>query len=393
MNVGALVRLLIFVVLAGFLALMEINTLTGPHVGTTDTYHAMFGGSDGVSGLRTGNPVRVAGVDVGKVTSVDLVDARHAKVSFTANGNQTLTTHTNAIVRYANLLGQRYLALTDSGEGRARKLAPGATIPDTRTQPALSLTDLFNGFRPLFNVLTPQQVNELSQDIIDVLQGQGSRLQDLIARTADLTANFAQRDQTFGTVLDSLSKLLGTVAKHDDELAGMLTSLHALTAQLHQDGPAILGSLDGVDQLMNSVSNLFQNLDKHNLPGDIADAAALTKVLAGNSPTVEKLVAGFAKAFATFSRVSQNGNWINVYICNISVRTAGTLKLRVSDIVGALASEIDHAAPGLGLGKILGGVLGGLGLGGSLKNIPGLDVPVTLPTGLAGAHTQTRICQ
>jgi hypothetical protein len=90
--------------------------------------------------------------------------------------------------------------------------------------------------------------------------------------------------------------------------------------------------------------------------------------------------------------VSQNGNWFNVYVCNITVETAGTLKLRVSDMVDALDFQLSHVAPGLGLGKILGSVLGGLGLSGALKNIPGLDVPVTLPAGLAGLPTQTRIC-
>jgi len=110
MNVRALVRLVIFMAIAGLFAVMELTTLTGPHTGTTDGYSAIFASPDGVSGLRTGNAVKVAGVAVGKVTGVDLVDAEHAKVTFTANRNQTITTHTWAVVRYANLLGQRYLA-------------------------------------------------------------------------------------------------------------------------------------------------------------------------------------------------------------------------------------------------------------------------------------------
>ncbi len=90
-------------------------------------------------------------------------------------------------MRYANLLGP---ALSRADPGRdpaASSCAHGATIPDSRTAPALSLTDLFNGFRPLFTALRPSQVNELSQDIIDVLQGQSGRIDDLVARTADLT--------------------------------------------------------------------------------------------------------------------------------------------------------------------------------------------------------------
>jgi phospholipid/cholesterol/gamma-HCH transport system substrate-binding protein len=363
-------------VVAGFLASMELTTLTGPHTGTTDGYHAIFGGPDGVSGLRVGNPVKAAGVAVGKVTGIDLVDAEHARVSFSANRNQKITTHTWAVVRYANLLGQRYLALTQNAPG-GTPLAPGSTIPQSRTAPALSLTDLFNGFRPLFTALTPQEVNELSQDIIDVLQGQTSRIEDLIARTADLTQNLADRDQTFSAVVDSLSRLLGTVSKHDDELAGVVTSLHDLTAVLHSDGPAILGSLDGVDRLIGSVGGLFDRLENHSLPADIADAASLTKLLAGNTKTVAQLVAGFAAAFQTFARISQNGNWINVYACNVFVKTYGTVSVTAGQVVGSLA-DFFHLPP------VLGNLIGG----------PQLDVPLKLPNGRVGGNPgHTAVCR
>jgi phospholipid/cholesterol/gamma-HCH transport system substrate-binding protein len=369
-NVRALVRLVVFLVIAGFFALMELNTLTGPHTGKTDGYSAMFAGPDGVSGLRTGNSVKVAGVAVGKVTGVDLVDAQHAKVTFTANRNQKITTHTWAVVRYANLLGQRYLALTQSSPG-GNPLPAGTTIPQQRTAPALSLTDLFNGFRPLFSALTPQQVNELSQDIIDVLQGQTDRVEDLISRTADLTGNLAGRDATFRTVVDSLDKLLGTVAKHDDQLADVVTSLHALTTELHQEGSAILGSLGGVDRLIGSVGRLFQSLDQHSLPRDIADAASITKLLAHNSDTVAGLISGFASAFETFSRISQNGNWINVYACNVFVNTYGSVNVTLNQGLGSL------------------GLLGQVPVLGDKQ----LNLPLKLPNGqVGGARSYTGEC-
>jgi phospholipid/cholesterol/gamma-HCH transport system substrate-binding protein len=376
MNVKALVRLLVFMAVAGLFAVMELTTLTGPHTGTTDGYAAIFGGTDGVSGLRTGNAVKVAGVAVGKVTGVELVDARHAKVTFSANRNQRITTHTWAVVRYANLLGQRYLALTQNAPGGA-PLPHGATIPQQRTAPALSLTDLFNGFRPLFNALTPEEVNELSQDIIDVLQGETGRIEDLISRTADLTQNLAGRDETFTQVVDSLSSLLGTVAAHDDKLAKVVTSLHQLTSVLHQDGPSILGSVQGVDRLIGSLGNLFQNLENHNLPGDIADAASLTKLLANNTGTVTNLVSGFASAFQTFARISQNGNWINIYACNVFVHTYGTVNITVGQVVGALADFL-HLPPALA---------------NLLPGGPQLDLPLKLPNGqVGGADTHTGVC-
>lgn len=382
-----LIRLLAFLVVAGLLAAMELTTLTGPHAGATDSYRAIFGGSDGVSGLREGNPVRVSGVAVGKVTTVELVDAEHARVTFTANHNQPITSHTWAVVRYANLLGQRYLALTQPSGSRGATLEPGATIPASRTAPALSLTDLFNGFRPLFSALTPQQVNELSKDIIDVLQGQTSRIDDLIASTAGLSSNLANRDTTFVQVIDSLSTLLTTVSKHDDQLAGVLTTLHALTAQLHDEGPAIVNSLDAVDRLIGSVGGLFDQLDTHSLPQDVAAASSLTGVLAQNTGTVDSLLTGFARAFQTFSRTSQYGNWINVYACNIGLRTYGTVSVSATQAVNGLTGLL--GGPLAGLGGLATGILGGIGLGQLAA-----PLPIALPNGrVGGATAHTQVCR
>ncbi len=391
----SLFRLAIFLVVAGFFAVMELTTLTGPHTGPTDTYRAIFATPDGVSGLRAGNPVRVAGVAVGKVTGIVLVDARHAKVTFTANRDQHVTTTTWAAVRYANLLGQRFLALEQDPAGPGRRLPAGATIPASRTRPALSLTDLFNGFRPLFTALTPQQVNELSQDIIDVLQGQSDRIADLISRTADLTGNLADRHQTFTKIVDTLDTLLTTVAQHDSQLASVVTTMHALTAELHTEGPAIVGSLNAVDDLIGSVGGLFDKLENHSLPADLAGAASLTKVLAGNTDTFAQLIGGFAAAFETFTRVSQNGNWLNVYACNIFVKTYGQVNISADQLLGALGDLTGGVLPGVGstVSQLLGalGVSGGLG---HLTGLPGGNVPLALPNGrVGGPADHTAVCR
>ncbi|MEO6885931.1 MAG: MCE family protein [Jatrophihabitantaceae bacterium] len=393
MNKGLLAKLGVFLVVAGIFCAMEVGTLTGPHTGTVHTYRAIFGKTDGVSGLYAGNTVRVSGVDVGKVTDVRLLDATHAQVTFTANENQTLTTSTWAVVKYANLLGQRFLALTQAGAAPGAPLPVGATIPMTRTAPALSLTALFNGFRPLFAALTPEQVNRLSGDIIDVLQGQSGAIDSLVSQTADLTANLANRDQTFTQVIDSLSSLLTTVSKHDNQLAAVVTSVHTLTSKLQTDGPAILDSLGSVDKLIGSVGGLFDQLEDHNLPGDIADLNSVTGVLAENSATVGKLITGFGQAFGDFARITQNGNWANVYLCNVNVVTYGTVQVTGANGVEALKdnqiiSMLNQALGGNALNALLGS------LGSSLSSLMAIQIPLQLPNGVVGAGTaHTKVCQ
>ena len=84
-----------------------------------------------------------------------------------------LTEGSRAVIRYDDLIGGRYLAL-EEGAGGTKKLNPGDTIPVDRTAPALDLDALIGGFRPLFRALDPEQVNALSGQLIQALQGQGA---------------------------------------------------------------------------------------------------------------------------------------------------------------------------------------------------------------------------
>ena len=130
---------------------------------TAKTYHAEF--SD-VSGLREGNMVRVAGVEVGKVKHIAVNDDATVRVEFTADPAAVLTEGTRAEVRYDDLIGGRFLALVE-GPGSTTVLSPGETIPLARTRPALDLDSVTGGFRPLFRALAPEQVNDLSGQLLE----------------------------------------------------------------------------------------------------------------------------------------------------------------------------------------------------------------------------------
>src|SRR5699024_10969179 len=134
--------------------------------GDYQDYNAAF---TDVSGLETGDKVRIAGVEVGKIDAVDLAEGNTAAVDFTVASDQVVHTSTEAVVRYENLTGDRYLEL-NRGEGDQSPLEPGGLIPISQTSPALDLDALLGGFKPLFKALDPAQVNQLSESIIKVFQ-------------------------------------------------------------------------------------------------------------------------------------------------------------------------------------------------------------------------------
>ncbi|MDT5187835.1 MAG: phospholipid/cholesterol/gamma-HCH transport system substrate-binding protein, partial [Mycobacterium sp.] len=180
---GAVARLGVFVVvcLLGMFALLAIYAQFRFEKGTT--YTAIF---SNVSGLENGNFVRVAGVEVGKVTSISVNADDTASVKFSADDAVVLTEGSKAAIRYDNLIGGRYLELLE-GAGGTKRLTAGGTIGLDRTAPALDLDALIGGFRPLFHALDPNQVNALSGELISAFQGQGDSIGSFLTQTAALT--------------------------------------------------------------------------------------------------------------------------------------------------------------------------------------------------------------
>ncbi len=328
-----------------------LGTLFGPPVGDTTGYVAYFEDS---TGLRSGDQVRASGIPVGEVTSVELVTAERVRVRFSANGDQRITSGTWATIRYADLLGTRYLALSQpdrSGE----VIPPGGQIVEGQTRPALSLTALFNGFRPLFAALDANQVNQLSEEIINVLQGQGGTISSLLRHTASLTSELADRDEVFGEILASLSNIMRLTAKHDSDIASMLGSLNHITASLNANGDDIVGALAAADGFADRVARLLAGLDRNHLTENVANLTSVVGTLAAASGDLDSTLKEFPNAFTVLNRITQNGNFVNAYACAVNIEIGGeTPTVRLSDVLSvtglppsliALLTPLDPSVP------------------------------------------------
>ena len=186
-----LVKLLIFVVVTTLATGVLVITIGNLDFGTTRQYRAEF---TDATGVNKGDDIRIAGVKVGTVKKVEIVDRTRALITFSVQESTALSKATRADIRYRNLVGQRYISLSNE-IGDSAKLPEGATIPVGQTSPALDLTVLFNGFKPLFEALTPSDINQLSYEIVQVFQGEGGTLEGLLAHTASVTSTLADRDQ------------------------------------------------------------------------------------------------------------------------------------------------------------------------------------------------------
>src|SRR5690349_5327919 len=218
--------------------------------GSTTQYKALFSSASLIS---KGDDVRVAGVTVGSVKNVKIYDRNHALVTFAVKSDVPLTTASHADIRFLNLVGARYMSISQGAPG-APRLAQGGTIPIDQTTPALDLTALFNGFQPLFSALDPQQINDLSMNLVKVLQGEGGTISELLSRTASLTNTLADRDQLIGDVITNLSAMLGTVDDHRRELSTLVVEMRGWLGGLARDRKTIGSSLQNISDLSGALA-------------------------------------------------------------------------------------------------------------------------------------------
>jgi phospholipid/cholesterol/gamma-HCH transport system substrate-binding protein len=309
------VKLLIFILVTTIATGILVVTIGNVSFGDTKQFKAVF--SD-ATGVVNGDDVRVAGVKVGNVEDVEIVDQTKALVTFKVDSDHPVSDSTFAAIRYRNLVGQRYIALTQ-GVGGPSLLREGATIPLSRTSPALDLTVLFNGFKPLFEAMSPSDVNKLAYEIITVFQGEGGTMESLLAHTASVTTELASRDQIIGQLIENLNEVMVTLGNRDTELSNLLIKLREFISGLSQDRQAILGSLDSVSSLAVETSDLVTGI-RPSLTEDISQLRRVARNIDADKAEVDRALKVLPIKLNKVGRTAIYGSWFNFYLCNFSGR-------------------------------------------------------------------------
>jgi phospholipid/cholesterol/gamma-HCH transport system substrate-binding protein len=310
-----LVKLLVFIVVTTLATSVLVVTIGNVSFSPKNEYQAEFVDATGVV---EGDDVRIAGVKVGSVKDVEIVDRTRALVTFAVDESESLSNATHASIRYRNLVGQRYISLSDE-IGDTGELEPGATLPVSRTTPALDLTVLFNGFKPLFQALSPADINQLSYEIVQVFQGEGGTLEGLLAHTASVTSTLASRDQVIGELIDNLNEVLDHIGDRDDQLSQLITTFRTFVGGLSEDRKAILGSLDEISDLSVETADLVSGI-REPFVDDIHQLRRLSRNLDDGKAELDRALQVLPIKLNKVGRTAAYGSWFNFYLCHFQGR-------------------------------------------------------------------------
>ncbi|MEU3104244.1 MlaD family protein [Streptomyces griseoflavus] len=313
---GPLLKSLVFVIVTGIATTVLGIGVASTGIDTaTRSYRALF---TDVTGLVEGDSVRISGVKVGEVTDVRVVQRRTAQVTFTVRDDRRLPRSATAAVKYLNMVGQRYVALGRGSGDLTGKLEPGDTIPLDRTTPALDLTLLFNGFKPLFEGLSPKDVNELAGSIVQVLQGEGATVDSLIRHVGSLSTTVAAKDKVIGQVVDNLSTVLDTLNDREDSFDDLVVTLQDLVTGFDDDRKPLGKAVAAMGDLTTVTAGLVED-GRAPLKRDIRELGRLSTGLGGHLPQIEDFLERSPAKMTALARLSSYGSWFNLYLCEARV--------------------------------------------------------------------------
>jgi phospholipid/cholesterol/gamma-HCH transport system substrate-binding protein len=207
-----------------------------------------------VQGIKTGAIVRVAGVEVGKVTSIDFVGAEVQVVMKVSTENQSrITDQSRASIGSLSLLGEPIIEISPSSSGRPLK--DGDFIESARTTGQIS--DVAEN--------ATQALEETTALVRQIRAGKGTvgklftddqmyrELNELVASTQAVTASINRGNGTLG-------RLIRDPVAYDRANAA-LANLQDVTRRIAA-GEGSLGHLLRDDQLAKSLTSTSDNLDK-----------------------------------------------------------------------------------------------------------------------------------
>ena len=310
-----LIGLVLFLIVSMVVTWMVFVTLRREVSGDTDTYSAIF---TDVSGLHTGDDVRVAGVRVGRVDAVEL-QGTLAKVTFRVQKQQPLYTNTIASVTYQNIIGQRYVGLSPGKGGDQEPLSPNSQIPLERTEPSFDITYLLKGFEPLFTLLDPKKVDNLTTAIITALQGDNGSVLALITQTSALAEVFAGPDEVLGDLITNLNAVLTNLANQHTNLQTVIRQTQDVVTGLAARRDELRASVGSIEKTISRLATITDNIypDLHDFvtrePGFAAhltgDGRNRIAFLGANLPYLLKGAARF----------TQSGSYVDIYACDATV--------------------------------------------------------------------------
>lgn len=281
-----------------------------PVIGGGTTYSAQFGEA---AGLKPDDEVRVAGIKVGEVSDVELVD-RQVLVRFEVEdvwiGNKT-----TAEIKIKTLLGQKYLSLYPIGDGPQD---PDQPIPRSRTVTPYDVVEAFEGLSTTVGAIDTELLAKSFRTLSDTFRDSPRHVRTTLDGLSALSKTIASRDDQLAELLRNTREISKTLADSNTAFEKLIKDGNLLLTELNDRRDAIHDLLVGSRQLAEQLSGLVED-NRRQLAPALEQLGAVTDILQRHTEDIDDSLRLAGPYFRVANNALGNGRWIDNYICGLIV--------------------------------------------------------------------------
>jgi phospholipid/cholesterol/gamma-HCH transport system substrate-binding protein len=279
-----------------------------PVIGGGDTYHAMF---TEAGGLKVNDEVRIAGVRVGKVDTIELAGDQ-VEVSFKVDDTAEFGADTRAAIKVKTILGSMFLALEPAGGGQ---LDEGATIPAERTSSPFDVVEAFEGLASTSEQIDTDQLAESLTTLADLTRNTPEEFRGALTGLSRLSANVAAKDEQLNTLLQNLERVSKVLDARDEDIIKLMQDSDVLFRALVARREAVHDLLVSSTTLSKELTALIRQ-SRADLKPALAHLENVVAVLNKNEDNLDSSLRLMAPFYRVFANTLGTGPWFDTWIAN-----------------------------------------------------------------------------
>jgi phospholipid/cholesterol/gamma-HCH transport system substrate-binding protein len=280
-----------------------------PLIGGGDRYTAAF---TEAGGLKPEDEVRIAGVRVGKVESIEL-DGDQVKVTFRVKTDSSFGTETGAAIKVKTVLGAMYLALEPEGSGQ---LEEGDEIPVERTSSPFDVVEAFSGLAETAQEIDTDQLAAGLTTLADLTRNTPEEFQAALAGVSALSANIAAKNERINTLLVNLDRVTTVLSDRDEDIIKLMQDSDVLFQALVARRDAVHDLLVATSTLSTELTALVRDT-REDLKPALTQLESVVAVLTKNEENIDNSLRLMAPFYRVFTNTLGTGPWFDTYIQNM----------------------------------------------------------------------------
>ncbi|WP_396922456.1 MCE family protein [Mycolicibacterium sp.] len=269
-----------------------------------------FGQFADSGGLRTGDKVRISGMDVGTVQNLTIT-LGHVIIGFTTGGN-SIGDKSRLMIRTDTILGRKVLAIEPRGE---QPLRPGATLPVEQTTTPYQIYDAFRDATKAAAGWDTATIRQSLQVLTETLDHTSPHLSATLQGVQRFADTLGKRDEQVQHLLGETSKVAGVLGIHGDQINRLLVNAQMLLSAINQRGQAIDTLLSNVNAVATQVQGLIT--DNPNINTVLKQVNTVSNVLVDRKDELVKTVTQLGQFVASLSEIVSSGPYVKAAIFNL----------------------------------------------------------------------------